>query len=422
MSSRLATHAQGKVFVDEVFDAVAAAGQATAKYGKEPVINATIGALCDEQEKLVFLPTVEKVFRGLSNDDIAAYANVRGLPDYLAAVIEQTFKASRPDAYVEAVATAGGSGAIHNLIWNYSNLGDAVLSHDWHWQPYSVMCSDIMRRLETFSFFDEQQRFNIHAFETKVRELIGKQDRLVVILNTPNHNPTGYSLSDAEWDQVIQVVNRYAGGDKTIALLVDIAYIDYAAAAEDCRRFMTKFAYLAQNVFAAFAFSMSKGFTLYGQRMGALIGVSKDKQAIDEFVNAAVITCRTRWSNLSRAAMRTMAEIYKDQVLLAQVDQERRQYAAIMQQRAAVFVEEAAAAKLPFLPYSAGFFISVPCVAPVAASNILRQGNVFVVPMAKGLRIAVCAVPVKKMHGLAAKVAAAVGTAVSSCPSGSQGV
>lgn len=408
MSSKLARHAQGKVFVDEVFEAVAAVGQATAKYGKDNVVNATIGALCDEQEKLVMLPTVEKVFRGLASDDIAAYAGVRGLPEYLAAAVTQTFGDCKPDVYVEAVATAGGGGAIHNLLWNYSNVGDAVLTHDWHWQPYSVLCTDIMRRLETFTLFDEQQRFNISSFEAKVSELIGKQDSLVIVLNTPNHNPTGYSLSDEEWDQVLAVVNKAATGDKTITILVDIAYIDYAADQAAARTFMKKFGGLSDNVFAAFAFSMSKGFTLYGQRMGALIGVSRDKQTIDEFVNATVITCRTRWSNLSRAAMRTMAEIYKDPALLTQVQSERNQYVELMRQRAAIFVEEAKTAGLEILPYCGGFFITVPVADPAAASALLRQSNIFVVPLAKGLRIAVCAIPVKKMHGLAAKVAEAV--------------
>ncbi len=408
MASWLAKHAQGKVFVDEVFDAVAAVGKATAQHGKAQVVNATIGALCDEDEKLVFLPTVERVFRGLPGEEIAAYGSVRGLPEYLSAAIEQTFQNSRPDAYIEAVATAGGTGAIHNLLWNYSNIGDAVLTHDWHWQPYSVLCSDIMRRLETFSFFDEKRQFNINSFAQKVSELLTKQDNLVVILNTPNHNPTGYSLTDSDWDQVITVINQQAVGQKSITLLVDIAYIDYAPNAEACRRFMTKFAYLSPNVFVALAFSMSKGFTLYGQRMGALIGVSKDKAALAEFVNASVITCRTRWSNLSRAAMRTMAEIYKDPALLQQVGNERSAYAGLMAARAKVFVEEAKTANLEFLPYSAGFFVTVPCASPVTSSDILRQSNIFVVPMAKGLRIAVCAVPVRKMYGLAEKVAQAV--------------
>lgn len=406
--SRLAPHAQNKKFVDEVFDAVAAVGKATAEFGRENVVNATIGSLGDEQEQLVMLPSVENVFRQLKNDDIAAYAPVRGLPAYLSAAVEQMFGASRPDLCIEAVASSGGTGAIHNFLWNYSSVGDAVLTHDWHWQPYSVLCSDILRRLETFPLLAADLNFNLAAFEKKVQELLTVQDQLVIILNTPNHNPTGYSLTLAEWEAVIDIVNRASGGQKSVALLVDAAYIDYAPDQEGCRKFMRLFDKLLPQAFAAFAFSMSKGFTLYGQRTGALIGVSKDPEAVKEFVNACVITGRTRWSNLSRAAMQTLANIYADKSLLAAVAAERRQYVGIMQQRAAVFVQEAAEANLTMMPYNAGFFISVPTPAPIRASNILRESNIFVVPMAKGLRIAVCAVPVAKMRGLAAKVQVAV--------------
>lgn len=406
--SRLAVHSQGKVFVDEVFDAVAAAGRAAAKYGKDEVINATIGTLCDEQAKIVFLPTVEKVFRSLTNDDIAAYGSVRGLPEYLSATIEQIFGNYKPEGYIEAVATAGGAGAVHNIIWNYSNIGDAVLTHDWYWQPYTAICSDIMRRLETFSLHDENLRFNIQSFETKVHELIVRQDNLVIVLNTPNHNPTGYSLTDPEWDQVIHVIKQYAVGQKTIVLLIDSAYMDYVPNADTGRDFIKKFSNLPKNILVTFAFSMSKGFTMYGQRTGAAIAVSSDKYVIDEFVNATTITCRTRWSSISRAGMKVMANIYKEAELLTQLSHERSQYVELLQQRASVFVKEATAAKLACLPYSGGFFLSVPSVNPKGVSKLLQQSNIFAVPLAKGLRIAVCAVPIKKMNGLAAKVAEAV--------------
>lgn len=406
--SRLAVHSQGKVFIDEVFDAVAAAGKATAKYGKEQVINATIGTLCDEQAKIVFLPTVEKAFRSLSNDDIAGYGSVRGLPEYLSATIAQTFGKHKPEGYIEAVATAGGAGAVHNIIWNYSNIGDVVLTHDWHWQPYTALCNDILRKLETFSLHDDNLQFNVKSFEAKVRDVITKQDNLVIVLNTPNHNPTGYSLTDEEWDQVIEVTKKYAVGQKTIVLLIDSAYMDYLPDADKGRAFIKKFSNLPKNIFVTFAFSMSKGFTMYGQRTGAIIGVSSDKNIIDEFVNATTITCRTRWSSVSRAGMKVMANIYKETALLTQLNSERSHYVELLQQRAGVFVEEAKAAKLECLPYSGGFFLSVPTADPIGVSKLLQQSNIFVVPLAKGLRIAACAVPINKMNGLAAKVAEAI--------------
>ncbi|HWQ09310.1 MAG TPA: aminotransferase class I/II-fold pyridoxal phosphate-dependent enzyme, partial [Holophaga sp.] len=271
-----------------------------------------------------------------------------------------------------------------------------------------VICDDISRKLETFAFLDERQAFNAADFERKVRELLGRQDRLVVVLNTPNHNPTGYSLTEADWDEVMAIVDRHARGEKTIALLVDTAYLDYVLDPSASRAFMRKFGRMSPNAIAGFAFSMSKSFTLYGQRTGALIGVSPDREAIGDFVNAATITNRARWSNVSRGAMQAMVEIYRDPARLAQVERERRHYVELLDRRAAVFMEEARAARLDYLPYCGGFFISVPTSEAKAVSDRLNQRNVFTVPLAKGLRIAVCAVSTPKMHGLASAIAEAV--------------
>jgi aromatic-amino-acid transaminase len=400
----LARHARGKVFHDEVFLAIAGVQKAVKEFGKEAVVDATIGSLCDENGDLVLLPTVAKTFHGLANAQIAGYANARGLPEYLAFAIEQTFLGHRPDAHIEAVATPGGSGALHNWLWNYSDAGDAILTHDWHWQPYEVLCSDIGRTLERFTFFTEDRHFNSVSFEAKVQELLVRQDNLVVVLNTPNHNPTGYSLTDGEWDEVLRILNLHAKGEKTIALLVDTAYIDYLPDPDQGRAFMRKFTNLSPNIFTGFAFSMSKGYTLYGQRTGAIIGVSQDRAAVDEFVNAATITSRSRWSNVNRGSMQTLVEIRRNPELLAQVEVERRGFVDLMVKRAAVFAEEAQAVGLEFLPYCGGFFLTVPCRDTAAAAKLLNKENIFPVPLAKGLRFAVCALPIKKMHGLAATI------------------
>ena len=58
ITSVAASHAKGKFATDNIFGANAAAVQAVAKYGKDSVTNATIGALLDDNEVLVCLPTV----------------------------------------------------------------------------------------------------------------------------------------------------------------------------------------------------------------------------------------------------------------------------------------------------------------------------------------------------------------------------
>ena len=97
ITSIAANHAKGKSAQDKIFGANAAAVAAAAKYGADKVTNATIGAILDEDEKLVCLPTIEKVYRGLATNELIAYAPISGLPDYLEKVITVSFGTSRPE-------------------------------------------------------------------------------------------------------------------------------------------------------------------------------------------------------------------------------------------------------------------------------------------------------------------------------------
>jgi aromatic-amino-acid transaminase len=404
-----ASHSQGKFATDKIFGASAAANAAKVKFGKNKVVDATIGVILDDNESLVCLSTVEKVFRGLSMPDIVSYAPISGLPDYLDSVITAAFADNKPEAYTSAVATAGGSGSIHHTVWNYSEIGDTILTSDWYWGPYRVIADGLMRKLDTFTFFNDQQTFNINSFETKVKELLAKQNNLVIILNTPAHNPVGYSLSDSEWDQVLAVAKAGAKNkDKRIILLVDVAYIDYSGEKNQSRAFMKKFSGLPENILVVIGYSMSKGFTMYGQRTGAMIGVSSSQDVITEFANINQYLSRCTWSNINRGAMQLLATIYKDKALLAELDQERSKYYQLIRQRATIFVDEAKQAKLDMLPYIAGFFLSIPANNPDAVCEKLHDDNIFAVPLARGVRVALCAIPTGKIKGMPTKIAKAL--------------
>lgn len=407
--SLAATHAKGKFATDKIFGAAGAANKDAAQFGKDKVVNATIGAILDDKETLVCLPTVEKVYRSLPINEVINYAPISGLPEFLEAATALSFGDNRPEAYTSAIATSGGSGVIHHTIANYTEIGDTLLTSDWYWGPYKVLCQDALRKLDTYTLFDEKQNFNIKSFESKVNELLTKQNNLVTIVNTPAHNPTGYSLSDSDWDKVLEVLKTAAKDQsKRVILLVDIAYIDYAGEKNACRSFMKKFGNLPENVLIILGFSMSKGHTMYGQRTGAMIGISQSKDVVQEFADINQFTSRATWSNINRACMRLLATIYNDKTILAQVEKERNEYYNLIRDRANIFVSEAKAANLQMLPYIAGFFLSVPAKDPDAVCNMLHEDHIFAVPLAKGIRIAVCAVPSFKIKGMAAKMAQAM--------------
>lgn len=125
-----------------------------------------------------------------------------------------------------------------------------MLTHDWHWTTYDSIAVEQGRTVETFDMFNDKGEFNLEDFEYKVSKLLRIQDRVLIILNTPANNPTGYSLSDKEWEQVVAILNK-TGDDKTVALCVDVAYIDFAGETDETRTFLPYLEKLNSNIMPA---------------------------------------------------------------------------------------------------------------------------------------------------------------------------
>ena len=256
--SMVAPHSKRPIVEDKIFGANRAAQEAVKKHGFENVINSTIGAFLDDNGKLILMESVMGNLRNLSDAEIAAYAPISGTAEFIEAVKKAAFRDKTPAGYMEAVATPGGSGAIRNTIWNYSELGDTVITSDWYWSGYKTLVEENGRKLDTFKLFDEKKNFNINSFKEKVEEVLKVQERILIILNTPAHNPTGFSLSFSEWQDVIKLIREFAKDEtKKITLLCDVAYIDFAG--KDSRDFMELLGGLPKNVLSIVAFSLSKG-------------------------------------------------------------------------------------------------------------------------------------------------------------------
>ena len=389
---------------DRIFGISNRARSAIAKKGKDGVINATIGTLLDDDGKLVVLESVDKVFRELAPEDYAAYAPIGGLADFREVIQKAAFGDQVPGGFTEAIATPGGTGSLRNVISNYSAVGDRVLTSDWHWAPYNTIAGEIGRTVDTFRFFDEERRFNAASFSEKVNELLDGQESLVIILNTPAHNPTGYSLTLEDWDKVIDVLGRAAEKGKAIALVVDAAYIDFAGDEREYRRFLPKLSELPENVISIVAYSLSKTYTLYGARCGAMICVARTAEIADEFKRVCEYSSRGSWSNSAKIAQVILTRIYEDPKLLEKVSAERKKYRDMLLARGRAFEEAAEEAGLEIVPFDAGFFVSVPCDDPDALSQRLEKEDIFLVPLKMGIRISVASISEEKCRALPAAI------------------
>lgn len=385
---------------DPIFKVAGMAKKRCAEIGKDKVINATIGALMEDNGDLVAFDSVYSVFRNLPNSDIASYAAIAGDPAFLEKVQYACFKNHRPKkGYIRAVATPGGTGAVRHAIDNYSGIGDQVLIQDWFWAPYQTIAEENHRKVTTFEMFDAQGNFNTDSYKSKMIELLEKQGRVLSILNTPAHNPTGYSISDEEWTELADFYTETANAhpDWKIIILCDIAYIDFAGADGKCpRKFMEILSGLPENVMILYAYSASKGYTMYGLRNGALLCVAPTEELADEFFASCSFANRGTWSNGTHSAMLTLAKINSDSDLQKNFEDEQKKYRDILGKRAAAFLKSAKEVDLPLCNYRDGFFISIPCNDPAKVRDELIKDDFFIVALKKGLRFAPCAVSEEK--------------------------
>jgi aromatic-amino-acid transaminase len=373
---------------DDPIFALNAEAQARARAG-EPVLNATVGALLDEEGRLAVLPSVAQTLREVPPEVSAGYAPIAGPAGFLRAVVADLL-GDRPEAaWAVAAASPGGSGAIRMAIANFLELHQAALTTSFYWGPYKTLADDCDRRIETFRMFDERGRLDTGALAQALRRQIDAQGRVLAILNSPCHNPTGYSFDDDEWSAVAEILGREAAR-APVALALDVAYARYGAV--DLARGIDRVLKLAGDALLLLTWSASKSFTEYGLRVGALVAIHPDAGERARLESAFGYTCRGTWSNCNAGGMSAITRVLTDTALRARVDGERATLKALLDRRVARWNELAGPAGLRYPRYDGGFFTTVFCDDAPGTAARLRAEGVFVVPLPGALRVALCSV------------------------------
>ncbi len=358
------------------------------KQAGESIINATIGSLMNDDGSLAVLETVSRTLREVPAAEWAAYAPIPGTPAFNQAIIDDTL-ATQPalKAAATSVATPGGTGALRHAVMNYLQAGQALLTPSFYWGPYQTICEEHERTLETFRMFTDAGALDVAALDAKLGEVLTKQGRALIFLNDPCNNPTGYSMTRAEWKQVVEVLLKHA--DKPVTLLVDMAYWLYAGQGEP-RAFLAELVPLLGKTGLLFAWSASKSFTHYGLRVGALVACEADDQGRAATQAALAYACRGTWSNCVRGGLVAVSKLLTDASLRTACDAEREKLKRLLQNRVKAFNAAAQPKGLKYPRYEGGFFVTVFHPEAETQAEKMRGQGVFVVPQKGALRVALC--------------------------------
>jgi aromatic-amino-acid transaminase len=408
--STLIPSAAGRPGDDPIF-ALNAEAQRRAAAG-ESVINATLGALMEDDGTLAVIPSVIEALARVPIQKAAAYAPIPGDASFLRAVIADVYGESPLAAQTVAVATPGGTGALYHAITNFLEPGQALLTTSYFWGPYQTIATHTGRRLETFEMFAPSGAFHLAAFEEALARAVERQGRALLFLNSPCHNPTGYSLDEREWEAVAGIVQR-VGERAPLVLLVDLAYARFGSkASQSWTRCVPRMAAAATVLVA---WSASKSFAQYGARVGALLATQPDAAERTRIGSALSFACRGTWSNCNHLGLLAIAELLSEPALRARADTERERLIRLLDERVAAFNREAPRAGLSYPRYEGGFFVSVFTPDPEKCAAKLREEGIFVVPLKEkaggAVRVALCSTPAKDVPRLVAALGRAVGPA-----------
>ena len=390
--------------IDTVFKIASLAKKAKQEFNNECVIDATLGSLYDENNNLVTLNSFFNTYRNLDNSDYAKYSgSFSGNLNYKEAIKEYVIKDYFKNLKERIVATPGGTGAISITISNMLSKDEKIIIPNIGWTSYSIMAKENNLNIVQYKMFDENNNFNLIDLKDKILDSLNTQNKALVIINSPLHNPTGYSLSNDEWKELVRFINEDCN-NKEVILLNDIAYIDYSLNLDTVKDYFKELDNLNSNALLVICYSCSKTFTIYGMRLGASIILHKDEDVLNEIANAYDKSCRTYWSNSNNGAMTAISNVLNNNY--NEFIKEKDYYINLLKERSSIILKEAKENEIPIYPYKEGFFITLKIDNSLKEKyhQELMKENIFTVQVNEGIRIAVCSLPINKCYGLAKKL------------------
>ncbi|WP_447528565.1 amino acid aminotransferase [Vreelandella sp. TE19] len=250
--------------------------------------------------------------RLLNNETTKTYIGSHGAPAYAQAVLpivlgEGSNVLSNNRASV--TQSPGGTGALRLAADFIASQmpGKGIWVSDPTWPNHHGIFTSAGIELHKYPYVDPDNRLD---FEGMIGALNKIPEGDVVVLHACCHNPTGFDLSEAQWQEVLEVLK-----ERNLLPLVDFAYQGFGEGLEEDAYGVRL---LAENLDEVMiTSSCSKNFGIYCERTGALIMVAKNAEQMENVRSQIAIVARENYSNPPAHGGAIVSEILLDSELKA---------------------------------------------------------------------------------------------------------
>ncbi len=257
-------------------------------------VNLGVGVYYDDNGKLPLLQCVQAAEQNMMKAPTArGYLPIDGIAAYDNAVKVLVFGADSEPVTSGRVATIqaiGGTGGLKVGADFLKKLNPAakVLISDPSWENHRALFTNAGFEVESYPYYDAAERGI--DFDGMLAALNAAPAGTVVVLHACCHNPTGYDITPAQWDQVVAAVKA-----KGLVPFLDMAYQGFGYGLQEDGAAVAKFVDAGLTFFVSTSFS--KSFSLYGERVGALSVLCENKEEAARVLSQLKIAIRTNYSN-----------------------------------------------------------------------------------------------------------------------------
>ncbi|MCX7257828.1 MAG: aspartate/tyrosine/aromatic aminotransferase [Polaromonas sp.] len=257
-------------------------------------VNLGVGVYYDDNGKLPLLECVQIAEKQMmESPKPRGYLPIDGIAAYDSAVKGLVFGVDSEPVTSGRVATVqciGGTGGLKvgADFLKRLNPNATVLISDPSWENHRAIFNNAGFPVETYPYYDAATR-GIN-FDGMLAALNAAPAGTIVVLHACCHNPTGYDITSAQWDEVVAAVKA-----KNLVAFLDMAYQGFGYGLAEDGAVIGKFVAAGLDFFVSTSFS--KSFSLYGERVGGLSVLCESKEEAARVLSQLKIVIRTNYSN-----------------------------------------------------------------------------------------------------------------------------
>lgn len=275
-------------------------------------VNLGVGVYYDEEGKLPVLQCVKTAEQRIADPIMPRpYLPMAGLPGHRKGCQELLFGKDAQvlkDNRVATIATIGGSGALKvgaDFIHQWFPEAKCYVS-DPTWGNHIAIFEGSDIEVGKYPYYDKAT--SSVKFEEMISffKTLNKND--VVLLHPCCHNPTGRDLTQAQWDEVLEVIKQ-----RELIAFMDIAYQGFGKDMDSDAYAIRKAVEMGLSIFVSNSFS--KNLSLYGERVGGLSVVCPTEDEAKRVFGQLTFTVRRIYSSPPSHGGRVVDIVMNDEAL-----------------------------------------------------------------------------------------------------------